>query len=72
MHATNNAKADQARKWLAALRSRVLETHINAEPDSLQVWDKRDLWNECPQFARGEFADIRNEAIEHLTTLHEQ
>jgi hypothetical protein len=71
-HAANNAKTDQARKWLAALRSRVLETHINAEPDSFQVWDKRDLWNECPQFARGEFADIRNEAIEHLTTLREQ
>ena len=67
------AKSAKARTWLAKLRKRVLETVIPNIPDyaAFQVWDTRDLWTECPQFARGELTKIRNEAIELLLELQE-
>ncbi len=67
------AEADSARKWLAELRARVLETEIPKKPncDAFCGWDARDLWDECPQFERGEFATIRGQAIRTLLDLEE-
>ena len=64
-------EADKAREWLGALRKRVLETEIPEQPEyhAFCVWDKRDLWTQCPQFEPGEFARIRGEAIELVLDL---
>jgi len=67
------SKADEARRWLAELRARVLGTVIPQPPryDAFCGWDERDLWSQCPQFQRGEFARIRDEAIQLLMDLEE-
>ena len=67
------AEADGARKWLAELRARVLGTAIPKNPncDRFCGWDARDLWTQCPQFERGEFAGIRDQAVKHLLDLDE-
>jgi len=62
-------RADKVRKWLSRLRERVVQTDIGKKPE--QPWDKYDLWTECPQFERGEFADIRDEAIQFLLELED-
>ena len=66
-------KADEARRWLAELRQRVLGTEIPDPPDVHRFcgWDKADLWTECPQFARGELSRIRAQAIDLLLEFQE-
>lgn len=69
---TKGAKADNARSWLAALRTRVLGTVIAKPPDlhAFCGWDDRDLWSQCPQFQRSEFAKLRHQSIKLLLDLN--
>lgn len=65
----DEAKAEQVKQWLAELRNRVLAPGKFEKPLLPYWWDRFDLWTQCPQFARGELTQIRNQAIRFMLEL---
>jgi hypothetical protein len=61
--------AEQARRWLEGLRSRVADAKVVEGPPVSGDWDKIDLMDSCPQLSRHEMSEIRNQALEFLLQL---
>jgi hypothetical protein len=61
--------ADEAGAWLEKMQDRVRwNTHAD-RPPTIERWDERDLYSQCPEFAPREFGQIRAKVIEFILAL---
>jgi len=61
--------AEEAQTWLEKLQNRVRwNTHAD-RPPTVERWDERDLYSQCPEISPAEFSQIRAKIIEFILAL---